>query len=492
MLDLWQNNAGVSSKPQPGEANDLPAGFGDTFDAAWHEGRLFGSSVAQGNAQMSALEGYIGDVKQASGQDITKDVYSRIDLQQAAQDAVAKIKKDRPDLQIPDLTDDELDKRTTAVAAQAHQGYEAMASREKTFGGKVGGMLGSLAAGATDPLNLVGLAVAPEADLGIIGSAALWGGYGAVTQAASEVANGSFREQVQPGYLENGTPATNILESGVGGAVLGGGFKALGNAWTRMKTGEWPRTVRDAGNVVEGEANTQASNVLPGAEGEAAHREALGSAIDDILSGKPVGVETPPIDAQVEAAMAKRGEAATATEAAKASRGEPTGELPFEATAQEAAAEQATGSLADHVAGMGVPAEDAPALAQRVLAAKSDDEARAILNETMARPNTIADTAPNATAIAKAETPPAEVPPSISPDDRAAIFADDKHVTALNTELERLRDTGQGGMIPMGVDEKGEPKFQLLDQAIQDAHNDRDAAEQLEACINPPAEEAAE
>jgi hypothetical protein len=52
---------------------------------------------------------------------------------------------------------------------------------------------------------------------------------------------------------------TNILEAGLGGAVLGGGLKGLSALWTRQKTGAWPRTVRDAGNVVESEAQIAAT-----------------------------------------------------------------------------------------------------------------------------------------------------------------------------------------------------------------------------------------
>jgi hypothetical protein len=92
-------------------------------------------------------------------------------------------------------------------------------------------------------------------------------------------------------------------------------------------------------------------------------------------------------------------------------------------------------------------------------------------------------------AVAKAERAEAQGDVStLSPEDRAAAMTDPKHDVALDTDLQRMRDTGQGGMIPMGVDEKGEPTYRLLDEALADAHNDREAAEQIEACINPPAE----
>lgn len=250
---------------------------------------------------------------------------------------------------------------------------------------------------------------------------------------------------------------------------------------------------------MESEAQIQQSNVLPGVEGEAAHREALGKAIDDIVAGRGVSVETPAVDVPIEAAMAKRGEATAAAEEARAARAEPTGELPFEATSQEARAEQQAGSLSDQIAALGVPKDDTAGLAARVIAARSDDEARAILNEAAARPLTISDTVPSVSAIQKAERqaqtdlPPRTVTDQLGPEERAATLADASHDTALMTDLERMRDQGSAPqMIPVGVDEKGEPQFKLLDAAIQDAKNDEEAAAQIEACINPPAEEAAE
>lgn len=648
MLDLWQQNQGISARPQTGEATDLPVGFDAAFETAWHEGQLYSSSISTGNAQMAALEGYIGDIKNLSGQDISRDVYSRIDLQQAAQDAVAKIRQARPDLQLPDLTDDELNRRAATIAGQARQAYEA--GGEKTFGGKVGSFLGSTAASFADPLNLVAGVVAPETELGIVGSAALWGGYGAVTQAANEAINLPMRERVQPDYLESGAPGLNILESGVGGAVLGGVFKTLGNTWTRMKTGEWPRTVRDAGNIVEGEANTQASNVLPGVEGEAAHVQAMSTAIDQILNGHGVDVGTmeasrdlvsrlqgepaftlPVINEQTirliseEAGLRER-QGALRDQLANLPQGDisaadrlnrletveqqiagttdrdalrqlnerrdqilvdtnheslraaaaPIGQrrameaeqdaiaarladiekersaipappmlgqrspvapslfdihtgridalmdmrekaLQIGANAAEQRAEAAAQQELPLVAGTldlvhdfhinamakgiqqlalfaahDLPDEEAQALAQRVARSNTDDEARSILNEVPLRPRTLLDTLPSVSDIARASRGEPEELPLTTPEARAETFADPQHIAAMTADLERMRDQGQGGMIPVGVDERGEPKYQLLDAALQDAKNDSEAADQIESCINPPTEEAAE
>lgn len=294
-LDIFQNDQQQSMAPQPGERHDLPTTFEDNFNAAWSEGQMFGSSLSQFNARGSVINDYADDVRNKTGTDLSEDLAAKeggVPLDYDAINAkVAALKAKDPSLDIAPLSDDEIDRRAIQKSRAARTGYDAMSQGERTFGGKVGSFLGSAASSTVDPINIVGLAVAPEEGLGILATALRWGGIAATSQAAIEGIGGSYREQVQPGYAESGEPAANILGAAVGGAVLGGTTKALGDAWTRVKTGEWPRSVRDVGNVVESEANIADSNVLPGAEGEAAHRAALGGATDQIVNGEPVNVD---------------------------------------------------------------------------------------------------------------------------------------------------------------------------------------------------------
>lgn len=290
MLDLWQQDQDVASRPQPNEGRDLPATFGETFDAAWSEGRLFSDNLAHYNARSKAIDDYIAEVKGAGGnvdvelankQNISGE-YTDDDRLEAANAAASKVK-------VNPLSDDDLERRMVAEAAKARQNYAQMAGREKTFGGKVGMVLGGLAAGATDPINLVAIPVAPELEATVFGSAVLWGTYGLISQGINEGVNAQFREQAQPGYGASSEPTSNILGAAAFGAVGGAGLKVLGNLAGRLK-GEVPRAAQDAGNIVESEANIQGSNVLPGPEGEAAHRESMATAINQILGGLPVDV----------------------------------------------------------------------------------------------------------------------------------------------------------------------------------------------------------
>jgi hypothetical protein len=298
-LDLYQGDQEQAARIQPNEGTSLPSGFDENLHAAWSDGQLFSQSIARANARAAVLGDYIDEIRQKTGNDLSKEFIPDVagggqtgvtDFD-TANERVAKLKQDYPDLDLAPLSEDEIDKRAVAKAQAAHRNYEALQAGEKTFGGSVGSFLGSSGSAAADPVNILALGIAPETGGASILSAALrWGALAGVSQAAIEAASDTFKEQVQPGYMESGQPLREIGGAFVGGAVLGGGFKALGNAWTRVKTGQWPTSVRDAGNVIESEANVAQTNPFPGAEGEVAHREALVKTIDDILAGRPVDV----------------------------------------------------------------------------------------------------------------------------------------------------------------------------------------------------------
>jgi hypothetical protein len=294
-LDLYQGDQDQAARMQPNEGTRLPSTFEENFSAAWSDGKLFSQSIAQLNARAAALDDYASEVKRQTGADLTEDLAAKEGGAPLDYDAVnakvAALKTKNPALNIDPLSDDEIDKRALAKAQAAHRNYETLQAGEKTAGGSFGSFVGSAASAAADPINIVGLAIAPETGgIGILSSALRWGALAGVSQAAIEAASDTFKEQVQPGYMESGQPIREIGGAFVGGAVLGGTTKALGNAWTRVKTGQWPTSVRDAGNVIESEAHTASTNPFPGVEGEVAHREALVKTIDDILAGRPVDV----------------------------------------------------------------------------------------------------------------------------------------------------------------------------------------------------------
>lgn len=298
-LDLYQGDQQNAAAIQPNEGHDLPSGFDENFSAAWSDGQMFSQSMARFNARGAVLNDYLDEIRQKTGNDLSKEVDpfasgegQSVDADFArANERVARLKQDYPDLDLDPLSEDEIEKRAVAKAQVAHRSYETLQQGEKTWGGSFGSFLGGSASAAADPVNILALGIAPETGgLSVLSTALRWGGVAAASQAAIEAAGGRFKEEVQPGYLESGAPVANVGGAFLGGALLGGGTKALGNLWSGVKTGQWPTSVRDAGNVIESEANVASTNPFPGAEGEVAHREALVKAIEDLLAGRKVDV----------------------------------------------------------------------------------------------------------------------------------------------------------------------------------------------------------
>lgn len=294
-LDMFgQAQADTDAYVRANNSPHLPAGFGDVFQANWNENRLFGQSIAGANARQSAMNDYLDEVTKKTGErfaDLPAELGSPSLLMPFINDKVAKLKEANPDLGIDPLTEDELNRRAVAQSRQSRADLEEMNQREKTLGGSLGGLAGGAAGALTDPVNLVAAPLAAPEGLGLLATSLAWAGIAGGSQAAIEAVGSPYRDTVQPGYSQSGEPARNILGATAMGGAIGGSFKALGMAWTRAKTGVWPRSVRDAGNVVESEANVAQTNVLPGIEGEVAHRDALAKSIDQILSGQRVDVE---------------------------------------------------------------------------------------------------------------------------------------------------------------------------------------------------------
>jgi hypothetical protein len=275
-------------------APDLPSTFTQNFDDAWSRGFLTSQSVSGTNRKVEARSQLVddaiaktGDRTLASfisptGDDSDFDGFNR---------RVAEHNAARPDDLVQPLSSEAIQSRADQIGVQQLSDSRSLAGRERTTGGTIGQFLGTTGAAVTDPVNMVAFPLAAPASLGILGTAMAWAGIGAGSQGVIEALNASEMERIQPGYRDSGAPIQNILEAGVGAAAIGGGIKGLSNLWTRAKTGSWPRTIRDAGNVVESEAQIAGTNPLPGVEGEAAHRTALNKAIDDIANGRPVDID---------------------------------------------------------------------------------------------------------------------------------------------------------------------------------------------------------
>lgn len=276
MLDLWQQSAEAARRPQANEGGELPATFGESYDAAWSQGELASSSIKQTNARNAAIAEFSDQIKAAGG-DVDSEYASRLtptggesmmepDHLDVANTALAKLKAKNPGVQIAPLTQDDVDKRAVQLSQGSVAAAQQQGGREQSFASRAGSFLGASASSFNDPMNLPLMAIAPEDSVGILGHALQFGGGAAVSQAANELMNRGYNEQVQPGYGAQGVE--NVVEAGLSGAALGGGLRAFGKVLEGVSTRFWPTATRDAANVVRSEAQIDGSNVLSRADGQ--------------------------------------------------------------------------------------------------------------------------------------------------------------------------------------------------------------------------------
>jgi hypothetical protein len=325
-LDLFPSNIDEAvNYAARTSAPELPSTFTDNFNDAWNRGYLTSQSISGEIRKTTARQQFIDDAIAKTGDQSFGQLeeYGGFDIA-GFNDKIANHRAARPDLEIQPISDEGIQTRADEIGTRQLSDSASFGRRERTTGGSVGAFLGSAVASVADPVNLIAFPLAAPESLGILGTALAWGAIGAGSQTAIEALNATSMERIQPGYGTSNQPLGNILEAGAAGAVLGGGLKALASLWGRNKSGTWPRTVRDAGNVVESEAQIATTNPLPGVEGETAHRTAVSKAIDDLANGRPVDVDGIVVpeqlaarDAAIDPVIAARDNAVTAQAAAR-------------------------------------------------------------------------------------------------------------------------------------------------------------------------------
>jgi hypothetical protein len=302
-----------------------------------------------------------------------------------------------------------------------------------------------------------------------------------------------YREQVQPGYVASGEPFLEIAQAGLTTAAGGAVFRGLADVWDRVRTGAWPQSVKQAGDVVSSQSNILGSNVYPGTEGEVAHEQALPKAIGDILAGRPVDVSkhiTPELEARaglapIETARTQAQAAAETAAQARVPPVEPQPELPFARTAAEAEAETAKQTVSAGVeqiargAGYAMPAEEAARVSDKLMAG-SPEQAQDMLRDLQISPRQVADAPAREVRAAEEITTPVSPVNVTAPDFQAAARAD--------LDRESLAQT----KIPVGVDAEGKLTYQGVDDALKEVDAYKTAAEQIAGCIAPAPEEPAE
>lgn len=296
LLDIFERDqAATLDDGRRRLAPELPAGFAQEFDRALEAQLLFGNSIGQLHARERAARDIVDGIYERTGVRLPLPT----GMWDPARGAVTLaefnkqldgLRDKHPDLP-PPLDDDELNRRAVLRAREARA--EGQRERETTVGGTIGGLLGTVTGAVVDPINIMTLPFGVAGSAGIMRTALTEAGIAGGSQLAIEAAASPFQRQADP-TLTVGEQVGNVAEAAGFGFLLGGGIRGFQHVWQRYRTGEWPRTVRDAANVMDSESNVANTNVFPGAEGEVQHRTALQKAIDDMVAGRPV--ETPAFD----------------------------------------------------------------------------------------------------------------------------------------------------------------------------------------------------
>ncbi|UPJ43934.1 hypothetical protein IVB40_07650 [Bradyrhizobium sp. 40] len=285
-LDLF-NPLPALQNAQSNLAPDLPAEFSEAFDVSTRSMTEWNSSVNYQNARERALATYYDDIKAQTG--VQLPLYGMgggVSLEEL-NDGIAKLPRPlegagqswRP------LSESDIDAMALLRMRKAHEDAAAFGHRETTWGGTLGTITGTLAAGVSDPVAIASLPLGGAGQAGIAFRALEFALIGGGTEAAIAGAGASARAAAVPGSLREipGEIASAALFGGIFGAGIGGLQKLAGTGARTL-----PVTVRDEVHAATSEAQLNLSNPFPTAAGEAAARDAAVDATRSAVRGEPV------------------------------------------------------------------------------------------------------------------------------------------------------------------------------------------------------------
>lgn len=269
-------------------------GFVERLKADFSSMRDFSNS----NARVS----HIDDVQQefqreffkASGQSMNLWMLggqSQPKLEEAARSQFEAWKTQNPesDLEFPE--NDYFEQEAQRRAGESRSASELLASESTSWSSTLGGFAGTMAGALTDPINIVSLAVGAGAASGIVRTALIEAGIGAASETVIQGITYDFKKKVDPdfGVADAGY---EVAAAGAGGALFGGGVKAIAKAWQGARGRYFPREVQDAANVATREAATPENPASLTFQEKTVSRSALEKAAEDIAAGRPI--ELPP------------------------------------------------------------------------------------------------------------------------------------------------------------------------------------------------------
>lgn len=267
-------------------------GFVERMKSDWTAMREFSNSNSDHRNSLAAQNDFQVRFFKESGQRLPGWIDSmNANAKDVAQKQFEAWKANNPQSELTFPTDEEFRAQADQKAQEARKESEALARRSTGWGSALGGFAGTAGGAMTDPVNLLASGFGASASAGILRTALTEAGVNAASEALVQGGTFDRKSRLDPNF----TTEDALMEIGAaaaGGAVLGGGIKGLASIWHRAKTGEWPRHVKDTGNVLTRETVIPENRFARSVQGESAHRAAIQKAADDLLASRPV--ELPP------------------------------------------------------------------------------------------------------------------------------------------------------------------------------------------------------
>lgn len=269
-------------------------GFVERFKADWTAMREFSNVDAREVNRADIQREFVRNFYKESGISVPNwlagpSLKARPQTESEVRGQFETWKAQNPDSSLVFPDEEYIEKETTRRATDARKNSVALADKSTSWGSAIGGFAGTAAGAMSDPINIMSLAVGAGAAQGIVRTALIEGGIAVGSETAIQAINYDFKQKADPNFGVKDA-LYEIGAAGAGGTVLGGGIKGIAAAWHRARTGEWPRHIVDASNVVSREAAVPASRFDKSAQGSAVYSSAVEKSTDDLFKGQPVEI----------------------------------------------------------------------------------------------------------------------------------------------------------------------------------------------------------
>lgn len=287
----------ASATPVPTVGTTPGEAFSAALDATERYKGYYGAAVSQADfiqQKLDAYEARTGEKLSSPGlqspaNPLSNFVYNnRI---QALRDTFAAKAKELNDPSIAFPSDQEIQDGGNALTRQSMSRQEQLGQGQQDFGAGVAGWAGGQV--TTLPSTALAIATIPEGGLGakMLGAAAGFGGTGLL----QDLQTYGHQKEVNPAFGPG-----DVIKDVAAQAITGAGFElggkfvgdAAGAIWRRFKNvapaiaDKVPMDLQDAGNVAERVSDIFAQNPFSGADGAAAHAEAVGSIDTALTAGR--------------------------------------------------------------------------------------------------------------------------------------------------------------------------------------------------------------